>query len=165
MTAASTGTPTAPGSGVAAVTPATGGTLDTPTTGTAPTATATTPEAVKDKRRTSFFGSLGGKKERTAEVGPESEVVDGESRQKSTPTSKLGGLFRRPSRAAKGEKDVSKNQSTSPTAVTDSTETPVPISKDTPAATTETPATHDITAEPQANGIAPAQSTPVQTTA
>ncbi|KAI9881035.1 MAG: hypothetical protein M1830_008917 [Pleopsidium flavum] len=160
-----TGTPTAPGSGALPMTTAASGTLETPAQGTTSTATATTPEAVKDKRRTSFFGTLSGKKERVPDVGSEGEVIDGETKQKSTSSSKLGGLFRRPSRAVKGEKEVSKNQTTNPATVNESTEAPAPISKETPTTMTETPNNDETIAEPQANGIAPNQNMSVQAAA
>lgn len=101
-----------------------------------------------------------------ADVGSDSEVIDGETKQKSTPSSKLGGLFRRPSRAVKEEKEVSKNPTTNPATnpatVNESTDAPAPISKETPATMTETPKT---IAEPQSSGIAPTQNLPVQAAA
>ena len=60
------------------------------------------PPALKEKRRTSLFGSLGTKKEKKADAS-EGETTEGEAKAKS-PVPKLGGLFRRPSRAKKEEK-------------------------------------------------------------
>lgn len=54
---------------------------------------AETPAAAnKDKRRTSFFGNFGKKK-------GDSDNEDGESK----PKNKLGGIFRKPSKAVKSE--------------------------------------------------------------
>lgn len=61
-----------------------------------PAAEATTP---KDKRRTSFFGNFG-KKEKKTDTS-DNEVTDGETKAKS----KLGGLFRKPSKAVKLHKE------------------------------------------------------------
>jgi len=55
----------------------------------------------KEKRRTSFFGNLGMKKEKKADS--DNEVTDGEA--KETKAKKLGGLFRKPSKAVKLDKE------------------------------------------------------------
>lgn len=52
-------------------------------------------ETPKDKRRTSFFGNFGKKK-----GDSDNEGTDGESKPKGN---KLGGLFRKPSKAVKSE--------------------------------------------------------------
>ncbi|KAL4896709.1 Pleckstrin homology domain-containing protein [Aspergillus ambiguus] len=54
-----------------------------------------TPAANKEKRRTSFFGNFGKKK-----GDSDNEGTDGESKPKGN---KLGGLFRKPSKAVKSE--------------------------------------------------------------
>lgn len=68
----------------------------------------------KDKRRSSFFGALGTKREKKPEVATEAEHAEGETKQKNTSTSplpKLGGLFRKPSRAAKTHLGTGKDDS------------------------------------------------------
>ncbi|KAI9814451.1 MAG: hypothetical protein M1827_003307 [Pycnora praestabilis] len=68
---------------------------------------ATAPDAVKEKRRSSFFGTLGGRKDRRSDS--DNGVVDSAPKQRSpSPLPKLGGLFRNPSRAMKGNKDAVK---------------------------------------------------------
>lgn len=76
-------------------------------------AEATPAEAVatptKDKRRTSFFGSLGVKKEKKADTS-DSEGTDKETKTK---TNKFGGLFRKSGKAPSAEerKDAAPTQS------------------------------------------------------
>lgn len=81
--------------------PATAGTLTTGTPATAGEAvtpgSTTTPT---DKRRSSFFGNLGTKKERKTGTTSGDEVVDGEG--KKQPSGGFGGLLRKASRAQKG---------------------------------------------------------------
>lgn len=60
---------------------------------------ATTP---KDKRRTSFFGAFG-KKEKKADTSDNEATTDGEKETKKG--NKLGGLFRKPSKAVKLDKE------------------------------------------------------------
>jgi hypothetical protein len=63
----------------------------------------------------------------------DAEVTDGETKHKSTPTSplpKLGGIFRKPSRAAKPSAD----KDAAPATGTETTAKPEPISKEEPAA-------------------------------
>ncbi|MCJ1403291.1 hypothetical protein MMC11_006514 [Xylographa trunciseda] len=127
-----TGTPTAPGTGV-------------PPPATTDIMTPTNPEPViKEKRRQSFFGSLGGKKDKKVDSSSDNEAPGG----------KLGGLFRRASRSSKG----------SPSAMTDSSAPPAPISKDLPATTeavpetTETPA--HVTSEPATASDTPESNMP-----
>ncbi|KAJ5779425.1 hypothetical protein N7457_007145 [Penicillium paradoxum] len=57
----------------------------------------------KEKRRTSFFGNLGMKKEKKAESS-DNEVTDGEAKE-AKHKNKLGGLFRKPSKAVKLDKE------------------------------------------------------------
>ncbi len=79
----------------------------TETTETAPAATTATPtpELAKEKRRTSFFGNLGGsvKKIQKPEPSTEAETAEGEQKH-SSPISTFGSLFRNPSKAMKGNK-------------------------------------------------------------
>lgn len=102
------------------------------------------PHVTKDKRRTSFFGTLGTRREKKPEVAPEVERTEGETKQKNTSTSpipRLGGIFRMPSRGAKAqlgtgkegakpaegqpsvENTVAPNQETTPTAAAEGTTT------------------------------------------
>lgn len=69
----------------------------------------------KDKRRTSFFGNLGIKK----------DGAEGEGKPK-----KLGGLFRKPSKAVKGGE---KEKEAAPAETIPEGDKPEPISKDAPA--------------------------------
>lgn len=85
---------------------------------TIPAATSATPEQPKERRRSSFFGTLGSKKERRAEATSDSEVTDGEGKK----VGKLGGLFRRPSRAAQGAKRPSNIANSNPATVSEAPE-------------------------------------------
>ncbi|MCJ1475595.1 hypothetical protein MMC13_004258 [Lambiella insularis] len=109
---AATGAPIAPGSGTSAP--------------VATDAVATTGPAdiAKDKRRQSFFGGLGGKKERKTDPSSDSETTGG----------KLGGMFRRASRSTKGSQAPG----------TDPAIPPTPISKDI-RSTIETAQSNGIT--------------------
>lgn len=80
--------------------------------------TLATPELAKERRRSSFFGTLGSKKERRAEPTSDSEVTDGEGKK----VGKLGGLFRRPSRAAQGAKRASNVANGNPATVSEAAE-------------------------------------------
>ncbi|KAK2730948.1 hypothetical protein FQN55_005270 [Onygenales sp. PD_40] len=98
---------------------------------------STTPAAVKEKRRTSIFGSLGTKKEKKAEPAAEGEAAATEEEAKpkaasSSPLPKLGGVFRRVSKAGKKEKEPAAAPSESEP-IAEGTEKPEPISKDAPA--------------------------------
>ena len=77
-------------------------TTETPATAaetTTPVAT-TSPISPTDKRRTSFFGNLGTKKERRTGGTSDNELTDGESKKQSS--GGFGGLLRKASRAQKG---------------------------------------------------------------
>jgi hypothetical protein len=104
-------------------------------------AEVTTP---KDKRRTSFFGNFG-KKEKKADTS-DNEVTDGETKAKS---SKLGGLFRKPSKAVKLDQEE-----------TPAAETEAKAEETTEAAATETAAPAEETAAPAVVEVAQ----PVETT-
>ncbi|KAL1857345.1 hypothetical protein Plec18170_003467 [Paecilomyces lecythidis] len=84
------------------------------------TAEATTP---KDKRRTSFFGNFG-KKEKKGEAS--------DSEGEAKPKNKLGGLFRKPSKAVKSGKDKEAAPA-EPETIPEGEDKPEPISKDAPA--------------------------------
>ncbi|KAK2877758.1 hypothetical protein FQN49_001234 [Arthroderma sp. PD_2] len=58
---------------------------------------------LKEKRRTSLFGTLGGKKDKKPEV--EGEASEGEATKKTGSLAQLGGIFRKPSKAVKKEKE------------------------------------------------------------
>ncbi|MCJ1287119.1 hypothetical protein MMC26_006467 [Xylographa opegraphella] len=80
---------------------------------------ATSEPVLKEKRRQSFFGSLGGKKDRKVDSSSDNEATGG----------KLGGMFRRASRSTKA----------SQSATTDSSAPPAPIAKDLTATTEAVP--------------------------
>ncbi len=139
--------------------------LDTPILGTNGTGSPTTPDAVEEKRRTSLFGSLGGKKDRTTEVTGETGAIDGETKQKPASSGMLGGLFRRPSRAARGEKEVNKKHIASPTIVDESNTTSTPINEIPTTITEPTTTMHETAIESQEIGVAPTQNVPVHAAA
>ncbi|OKL59968.1 hypothetical protein UA08_04614 [Talaromyces atroroseus] len=126
---------------------------ETPAVETAEKKEETTPEA-KDKRRTSLFGTLGKK--------VKSEVTsDGEGKK----TNKLGGLFRKPSKAVKSEEE--KKEAAPAETIAEGEDKPEPISKDAPVeevapATTEKVEEPVVAAEPV--NVAPAAA-PVQAAA
>ena len=109
----------------------------------------------KDKRRTSFFGNFGKKK------GESSDTEDAESKKGN----KLGGLFRKPSKAVK----LDDKKETAAGAEDKTQNKPEPVAKDAPAEEkpaqeeakpTEAPA---ATEESKTNNVA--SSTPVQAAA
>lgn len=113
-------------------------------------ATATTPEAAsKEKRRQSFFTINSSKKEKKEGAISDTEVTDGEGKK---PTSgKLGGIFRRVSRSAKGAISPSHDETTAP---------PLP-SKDVAAVEPTT----EAAAVPETNGaVEPAVEKPAEPT-
>lgn len=119
-------------------TPATPG-RDVPIPPTTTNVTATpAPEATKEKRRQSFFGTISGKKERRTDATSDAEGTDGEGRKSSG--NKLGGLFRKASRSTKA-----------PSAPMTESSLPGPISEDT-AATTEAAPMTESAAEPLSEG-------------
>lgn len=132
----------APSSAAAAPTAATETSAPVTSPVTSPAATATTPENGKNSRRQSFFSTLGTKKEKRSGAISDGEATDGESK-KST-SSKLGGLFRKPSRA-QGGKPTSEAADPIPALPKETTDAPAPITKDAPA-TTETMHTNGETA-------------------
>ena len=114
--------------------PVTSPTLETapPAAGTAATepvantdgAAATSTTTPTDKRRTSFFGNLGTKKEKKAGTTSGDELTDSETKKQS---GGFGGLLRKASRAQP------KKESKAPTA--DPTEVPLPQEKGTTGTT------------------------------
>lgn len=94
-----------------------------------PSAQATTPDPAKEKRRSSFFGNLGTKKEKRSDVTSDTDIADGEGK-KSTPAK--FGLFRKPSRAATSGNRNSNNATTTTPTVIEPTESPASTSKDAP---------------------------------
>ena len=104
----------------------TAATTETPAT-TAETTTpaaATSPISPTDKRRTSFFGNLGTKKERRTGATSDNELTDGESKKQSS--GGFGGLLRKASRAQK---------SSSSAAPKDAANVPLPTETATEATT------------------------------
>ncbi|RDW94113.1 uncharacterized protein DSM5745_01435 [Aspergillus mulundensis] len=103
--------------------------------------------ATKDKRRTSFFGSFGKKK---ADSGD--EAAEGEAK----PKNKLGGLFRKPSKAVKPEtKETTEAEAAEP-----KTET---VAEAGPAE--ETPKPAEAPATEEAKPVVPSTAAPVQAAA
>lgn len=129
-------------------TPAGTGTTSEPTasTGNSPAAAATSPQnpdTAKPARRTSFFNNLGTKKEKKTDAVSDAEGTDGEG--KKSATSKLGGLFRKPSRATPGAS--AKTESSSNNA-------PAPNNNEAPAATNgEVAPESTSTTEPQQTAV------------
>ena len=80
----------------------TAATTETPTTSAeaAAPAAAASPLSSADKRRSSFFGNLGTKKERRTGATSDNELTDGEGKKQSP--GGFGGLLRKASRAQKG---------------------------------------------------------------
>lgn len=80
----------------------TAATTETPVTTAEATVpgSATTPLSPTDKRRTSFFGNLGTKKERRTGATSDNELTDGEGKKQAS--GGFGGLLRKASRAQKG---------------------------------------------------------------
>ncbi|KAJ5476411.1 hypothetical protein N7475_002140 [Penicillium sp. IBT 31633x] len=144
---------------------------------TAPAATEETPAAEtpaaetvstpKEKRRTSFFGNLGMKKEKKTDSS-DNEVTDGEAKETKAKSNKLGGLFRKPSKAVKldkeevaaGETDV-KADATEEAPAVPAKETPT---EEAPVVVEETPKPAQATTEEPKNVNVPA-ATPVQAAA
>ena len=101
--------------------PVTSPTAETTAATTEPPATAaevTTPAAAAspisptDKRRTSFFGNLGTKKERRTGGTSDNELTDGEGKKQSS--GGFGGLLRKASRAQKGSSPATKDAANVP---------------------------------------------------
>ena len=92
----------------------TAATTEIPTTSTeaAAPAAAASPLASTDKRRSSFFGNLGTKKERRAGATSDNELTDGEGKKQSP--GGFGGLLRKASRAQKGSSSTSKDAANVP---------------------------------------------------
>ncbi|EZF27033.1 hypothetical protein A7C99_1461 [Trichophyton rubrum] len=114
---------------------------------------------LKEKRRTSLFGNLGGKKEKKPET--EGEATEGETK-KSGP---LAQLFRKPSKAIKKDKEPTANpvSEAEPIAEEPATETPAATTTTEQAANGEDP---KITEAPTSSEPAPVAATqPVPTAA
>lgn len=148
---------------------------EVPANGAATNVHSTATPELKDKRRTSFFGNLTGsvKKDKKPDNHVEGESPV-ETEHKQSGVSKLGGLFRNPSKAMKSNKETKKDV-TPPSTVEEGSEAPV-----LPAPTSETAAhvgtdgplgTDEITPAGQTslgnvsgngihNGQTPPQSTP-----
>ena len=119
------------------------------------TATPTATDSTKPARRTSFFNTLGTKKERKTDATSDAEGTDGEGRR----SSKFGGLFRKPSRAVANGKTPGTESSTPGTEVLKaSTESPAPISKESPVTSSGTENSPEV-------ATAGHTQTPVQATA
>ena len=92
----------------------TAATTEAPTTSTeaAAPATGASPLSSTDKRRSSFFGNLGTKKERRTGATSDNELTDGEGKKQSP--GGFGGLLRKASRAQKGSSSTSKDAANVP---------------------------------------------------
>lgn len=107
--------------------------VDTPAT-TTETTVPSSDEArpvIADKRRSSLFSSLGTMKKRgnNTETATEADAVSGEKKREKSPLpQKIGGLFRKPSKAVKSEEKKDSTAAATESTPTDST--PAPISKD-----------------------------------
>ncbi|KAJ5168310.1 uncharacterized protein N7482_003904 [Penicillium canariense] len=124
-----------------------------------PAAEASTP---KDKRRTSFFGNFGVKKEKKADTS-DNEVTDGENKETKAKSSKLGGLFRKPSKAVKLDKEEVATAETD-AKPEEAEETKETATETLPAATEEVTQPAETTTE-EAKTVNVATSTPVQAAA
>ncbi|KAJ9648013.1 hypothetical protein H2199_001790 [Coniosporium tulheliwenetii] len=98
---------------------------DVPANGAATNVHSTATPESKDKRRTSFFGNLTGsvKKDKKPDNHAEGESPV-ETEHKQSGVSKLGGLFRNPSKAMKSNKETKKDV-TPPSMVEEGSEAPV----------------------------------------
>lgn len=103
----------------------TAATTETPATAAevATPAAATSPISPTDKRRSSFFGNLGTKKERRAGGTSDNELTDGEGKKQSS--GGFGGLLRKASRAQKGSSSAATKDAAN-----------VPLPTETPAEAT-----------------------------
>lgn len=125
------------------------------------TETATTP---KEKRRTSFFGAFGAKKEKKAETS-DNEGTDGETKAK---TNKLGGLFRKNSKAVKLDKEeVAAAETEAKADKAEETKPEEAKPEETATAAEEAPQTAEATAPAteENKNVNVATSTPVQAAA
>lgn len=112
-------------------------TSEAPATSEAAKDTSTTENTpgAKEKRRTSLFGNLGTmKKKEKSEATSDAEGTDGE--KKTSTANKLGGIFRKPSKAIKSEekKPAAANSESKPIAEGAENETkPESVTKDEPS--------------------------------
>ena len=109
---------------------------------TADSISAKTPTSNADKRRTSFFGGIGSKKEKKSGATSGDELTDGENKEKS---GGFGHLLRKASRATKPKPSTSGAPAVPSTKTAEPTEVPLP--KETPA---EIPLPKETPAEPEA---------------
>ncbi|EER28054.1 hypothetical protein CPC735_033900 [Coccidioides posadasii C735 delta SOWgp] len=103
---------------------------------------------LKEKRRTSFFGNFGTKKEKKVEAA-EGEQAEGEQAKARSPSiPRLGGLFRKPSKAVKKDKEVA----------------PAPAEGEAPAENTEITEIKETTetATPAVNGAETSENKPAE---
>jgi hypothetical protein len=115
---------------------------------------AETPAGNKEKRRTSFFGNFGKKK-----ADSDNEGTDGEAKSKGN---KLGGLFRKPSKAVKSETKETSAETTEAKEEAAPKEAPV---EESPAEESAKPAEATTNGEESKPANVAATSTPVQAAA
>jgi len=103
-----------------------------------PAATESTENGIKEerpareKRRTSLFGSLGTIRKKSPGAAETEEAAE-PKREKSPLPAKLGGLFRRPSKAVKSEAPKETTPAESAPATTEAASTETPATDATPA--------------------------------
>lgn len=121
--------------------------------------TAETPvETPKDKRRSSFFGF---KKEKKADTSDNEATTDGEKEAKKA--NKLGGLFRKPSKAVKLDKE---DVATAETEVkAEPTEASTEVATETAAPVEEAAKATETAATEEPKNVEVPASTPVQAAA
>lgn len=127
---------------------------------------ATTP---KDKRRTSFFGAFGVNKKEKKTDSSDNEATDGEApKEAKAKSNKLGGLFRKPSKAVKLDKEEVAAAETE-TKADKAEETVEPVketAEETAAPTVEEAAkTEEAAATEEAKNVNVPAATPVQAAA
>lgn len=124
----------------AATTEATPATETTDATKTDEVAKEEKPAADKEKRRTSLFGGLGTIKKKRDESETKEDGTE-RKREKSPLPSKIGGLFRKPSKAVKSDESKATETKETKDEVKDETKTETPAeAATTDAAATETKA-------------------------
>ena len=123
----------------------TAATTETPTTSTeaAAPAAAASPLSSTDKRRASFFGNLGTKKERRTGATSDNELTDGEGKKQSP--GGFGGLLRKASRAQKGSSSATSGNVPLPTETSADATTNGETLAGKPAATEVATGTHKQT--------------------
>ncbi|KAI9821996.1 MAG: hypothetical protein M1826_000608 [Phylliscum demangeonii] len=116
--------------------------------------------ALKEKRRTSFFGTFAARKEKRGELaaeGEHAEAADATSKAaNASPLPKLGGLFRKPSKAANAHLGSGRTEATAPVLARPATETAAAAeSSSTVPHATAADAGHGLTANGAIGDVVP----------